>query len=455
VGSTITFSGFNDIDFNTVLNALMDQASQPLTALQTQQSALQSQVTTYGTLTSQVATLQSAAQDLADLSTTSSFTAQSSAPSAVSVSTTGTAVGGDYDVIVNDLARAQVTASTSVSSDASTTVVASGGSLTIGGVTVAVAGDVTLQGLADAINGTDGIGVRAAVIQTGTDAYRLTLTGSLSGQANGFTVTNGLTGGTGVTFADTDGNGISGDSAEDNAVNASDASLLVNNIAVTGSSNTFTNVIPGVTFTAYAKDPNTTVHIGVTSDSSAFAAKLDAFVKSYNDIASFINDQRTSAAQGDASSIGRDALLRQLSGSLRSTLLGAHGSDALTRLSEIGVEFQRDGTLSLDTNTLTTALANNESDVRDLLSGTDGAFTAVSGVLDSYSQAGGFLSTATDTLTRQIKSMDQQIQDMQARLAQQRDSLQQQFTQADLAMSQLKSQTSSLSSFGANLGSSL
>jgi flagellar capping protein FliD len=44
---------------------------------------------------------------------------------------------------------------------------------------------------------------------------------------------------------------------------------------------------------------------------------------------------------------------------------------------------------------------------------------------------------------------------MQARLAQQRDSLQQQFTQADLAMSQLKSQTSSLSSFGANLGSSL
>ena len=46
MGSTITFSGFNDIDFNTVLNALMDQASQPLTALQTQQSALQSQVTT-------------------------------------------------------------------------------------------------------------------------------------------------------------------------------------------------------------------------------------------------------------------------------------------------------------------------------------------------------------------------------------------------------------------------
>jgi flagellar hook-associated protein 2 len=455
VGSTITFSGFNDIDFNTVLNALMQQASLPLTTLQTRQSALESQVTTYGTLKSQVASLQSAADDLADLSTTSSFTAQSSAPSAVSVSTTGAAAGGDYDVIVNELARAQVTASTSVSPDAATTVIASGGSLTIGGVTVAVAGDVTLQGLADTINGTDGIGVHAAVIRTGTDAYRLALTGSLSGAANGFTITNGLTGGAGVTFADTDGNGISGDAAEDNAVSASDASLLVNNIAVTGTSNTFTDVIPGVTFTAYAKDPNTTVHIGVTSDGSAFAAKLDAFVTSYNDIASFINDQRTAAAQGDASSIGRDALLRQLSGSLRTTLLGAHGSDVLTRLSEIGVEFQRDGTLTLDANTLSRALVNNEADVRNLLSGTDGAFTAVSTVLDGYSQANGFLSTATDTLTRQIKSMDQQIQDMQARLAQQRDALAQQFTQADLIMSQLKSQTSSLSNLGASLGSSL
>jgi flagellar hook-associated protein 2 len=455
VGSTITFSGFNDIDFNTVLNALMQQASLPLTTLQTRQSALESQVTTYGTLKSQVASLQSAADDLADLSTTSSFTAQSSAPSAVSVSTTGAAAGGDYDVVVNELARAQVTASTSVSPDAATTVVASGGSLTIGGVAVTVAGDVTLQGLADAINGTDGIGVHAAVIRTGTDAYRLALTGSLSGSANGFTVTNGLTGGAGVTFADTDGNGVSGDSADDNAVSASDASLLVNNIAVTSTSNTFTDVIPGVTFTAYAKDPNTTVHIGVTSDSSAFAGKLDAFVTAYNDIASFINDQRTAAAQGDTSSIGRDAILRQLSGSLRTTLLGAHGSDALTRLSEIGIEFQRDGTLTLDSNALSNALVNNEGDVRSLLSGTDGAFTAVSTVLDGYSQANGFLSTATDTLTRQIKSMDQQIQDMQARLAQQRDALAQQFTQADLIMSQLKSQTSSLANLGASLGGSL
>jgi flagellar hook-associated protein 2 len=451
----VTFSGFNNIDFNVVLNALMQQASVPLTTLQSRQSALESQVTTYGTLTSQVAALQSAADDLADLSTTSTFTAQSSAPSAVSVSTTGAAVGGSYDVVVNELARAQVTASTSVSPDAATTVVASGGSLTIGGVTVTVAGDVTLQGLADAINDTDGIGVHASVIRTGTDAYRLALTGSLSGAANGFTITNGLTGGAGVTFADTDGNGVSGDTADDNAVNATDASLLVNNIEVTGTSNTFADVIPGVTFTAYSKDPATTVHIGVTPDSSAFAGKIDAFVKAYNDIATFINDQRTAAAQGDDSSIGRDALLRQLSSSLRTTLLGAHGSDALTRLSEVGIEFQRDGTLTLDSNALSNALVDHEADVRSLLSGTDGAFTAVSTVLDGYSQANGFLSTATDTLKRQIKSMDQQIEDMQARLAQQREALSQQFTQADLIMSQLKSQTSSLANLGASLGPSL
>ena len=52
----------------------------------------------------------------------------------------------------------------------------------------------------------------------------------MPGAANAFTITNALTGGTGVTFTDTDHDGMSGDSAADNAVEATDASLLVNNI---------------------------------------------------------------------------------------------------------------------------------------------------------------------------------------------------------------------------------
>jgi flagellar hook-associated protein 2 len=193
----------------------------------------------------------------------------SSDEQAVGVSVGTTATAGDYDIVVNELARAQVTVSASSAPDANTTIVANAGTLTIGGVDVAIAGDVTLQQLATTINGTAGIGVTAAVLKTGTNTYRLVLSGKQAGVANAFTVAGGLTGGTGVSFTDTDNDGLSGNSAADNAVTATDASLLFNNVLVTGDSNTFADIVPGVTLTVHKKDPATTIQVGVSTDGTS------------------------------------------------------------------------------------------------------------------------------------------------------------------------------------------
>jgi flagellar hook-associated protein 2 len=448
----VTFSGFNNVDFNLVLNSLMQQASQPLTSLQSQQNDLQSRVKTFGTLTTRIAALQAAADDLSSIDGLSAYNVQSSNAAAIGISSNGATAPGHYDVVVNDLARAQVTVSTSSAPDATSTVVANGGSLTVGGVDVAIGGDVTLQGLADAINGTDGIGVQASVVRTSSTTYRLALTSASTGADNGFTVINQLSGAT-VSFADANDDGVSGDSVEDNAVAASDASILVNNIPITSDSNTFDDVIAGVSFTAYVKNPGETVGIDVTSDSTALAGKLQKFVSAYNDVAKFMGDQRAAATNGDGTSIGREPLLRQLSTGLRTELIEAHGAGVMTRLSEIGLEFTQSGTLSLDQSKLGDALAAGAGQVRGLIAGDGGAFPALEGLLDEYSQANGFISTVTTHLTSQIDAMGDQIDRMQARLALQREALQQEFIQADMAMSQLKSQTSSLASFGTGLGS--
>jgi flagellar hook-associated protein 2 len=350
------------------------------------------------------------------------------------------AVAGHYDVVVSELARAQVTASTSSAPDANTTVVASGGSITIGGVSVGVSGDVTLQGLASAINGTEDIGVTAAVIRTAADTYRLVLTSKETGLAGAFTVGNGLTGGAGVAFAG-------------NAVEASDASLLVNNIPVTGSSNTFTDVIPGVTLTAYQKDAATTIAVDVAADSSALESKLQAFVDGYNSLVAFLGDQREAAGRNDASSIGRDPLLRQLRGALRSEILGAHGTGTFTKLSEVGIEFTRSGELKLDKAKLTDAIELDADAVRAMFAGTGGAFTTIDARLEEFTQASGFIASATDRLDDRIERMDQQIANMQSRLAIQREALLREFVEADSLMARLKNQSGSLASFGASLGS--
>lgn len=439
MSSPITFSGFNNIDFNSVLNSLMQVASQPLTDLQGRQSDLKTQVSAFDTLNSRISALRSAADALGSLTSVSTV-AGTSTDTAVAVSTGTDAVAGHYDVIVNELARAQVTASTTTAPDATTTVVASGGTLTIGGVDVAVTGDVTLQQLATTINQTDGIGVTAAVIRTGTNAYKLTLTSIDTGADNAFTVTNGLTGGAGVAFGA-------------NAVNASDASILINNIAATSSSNTFADIAPGLTLTVSKKDATKTIGIDVAADGTDLANKVNGFITAYNNIVQFIDTQRTAANNGDTGSIGLDPLLRGLRNGLRTELLGVYGSASFQRLTEVGVEFTREGTLALNEQKFTDAVNTNGDDVRTLFAGTGGAFPAIETLLDGYSQSGGIIPSIKDRLNQQVTAMDDQIAKMQARLALQRQSLQMEFTQADAAMSQLKNQSSSLSNIGSGLGS--
>jgi flagellar hook-associated protein 2 len=269
VSTPITFSGFNDIDFNLVVNSLMQHASLPLTSLQNQQKALQSQSTNLDKLSSLVGALNSAAGGLGTPGNLSTLAGTSGDDAAVSVSTSTGALEGGYDIVVNELARSQVTVSTSSTPDATTTIVATGGSITIGGVAVNLSGGVTLQQLATAINGTAGIGVTASVIRTSPTTYQLALVSAQPGAANAFTVSYALTGGTGVTFTDTDQDNISGNSAADNAVAATDASILINNIPVTNSSNVFADVMPGVTLTARRKDPANVVRVDVATDTTA------------------------------------------------------------------------------------------------------------------------------------------------------------------------------------------
>jgi len=454
VGSPITFSGTNGIDFNLILNAIMTQESQPLQTLQTRQAALQSRANTFGTLTARATALQQAAAKLSDTSQLSGFTATSSNSAAVSVSASAAAMPGRYEVVVNQLARAQVTASTTTAPDPDT-IVASGGTITVGGVTVTLSGSTTLRQLADAINATSDPPARASVVQSGPSSYRLVLSAKDTGEANAFTITNNLTGGTGITFGDADSNGISGDSAADNAVQASDASLLVNNIAITSTTNTITAAIPGVTITAFTANPSTTVAVDVAPDSAGLKSRIESFVTAYNDFAKFVTDQNAAAARGDQSSIGRDPLLRQMKDQVRQTLVGqsANGG-AFSALSQVGVEFTRTGTMTLNATQLSDAIANGTTDLERLFAGADGTpgiFAILDTQLDAYTVSDGLIPGARKQATEQATRLSESIASMQDRLAVRRAALQREFIAADRAMSQLQSQSGSLAQFGSSL----
>jgi len=454
VGSPITFSGANGIDFNLILTTIMRQESQPLEALQSRQAALQSRANTFGVLTSRAVALQQAAAALSDASQLSGFVASTSSASALTASASSSAIPGRYEIVVNELARAQVTASTTAASDPDA-IVASGGTITIGGVTVTLAGATTLRQLADAINASSDPPARASVVQSGPSSYRLVVTANTTGQANAFTITNNLTGGSGIAFGDADGDGTSGDSSADNAVQASDASLLVNNIPITSTTNTISSAVPGVTITAFQQNPGTAIVVDVATDSAGVTTKIQNFVKAYNDFAAFVTEQGASAARGDQTSIGRDPLLRQIKDQVRASLASQYATGgALSALSQAGIEFTRTGTLALNEATLASALASGTADLERLFAGstgTPGAFAALDTQIDAFTRADGLIPGARKLMTDQASRLTASIATMQDRLAIRRASLQREFIAADQAMSQLQSQSGSLAQFGSSL----
>jgi flagellar hook-associated protein 2 len=438
MGSPITFSGFNQIDFGVVLNAIMQQESRPLQALQDREKALKATDSALTTLIGKLDTLRTAAAALTNTSVSMSYTATSSIPTVATVAASSGAVSGHYDIVVTKLARAQVTASTSTAPDANTTVVASGGSITIGGVAVSVAGPVTLQGLASQINATTDIPVSASVIETAPGAYRLVLIGRESGLANAFTVQNALTGST-VAFTN-------------NAVEAQNAEATINNIPVTSTDNVLSSAIPGVTVTLVSEAPTQTVAVTVERDDESLSTRIEAFVTAFNDVTAFAKDQKAQAGKGTPGTLGHDAMLRSLHGTLRSILGSVGGNGDFDRLSQIGIEFTRTGELAFKKASLTSALQQDATGVYSVLGDSQtGVLTSLNETIAEYTRSGGLVPGARTRLTQELSRLERRMDEMQARLAVRRAALQREFMAADEAMSRLNGQSGSLASFGQSL----
>lgn len=454
MSSPISFSGFNNIDFNSILESVMAQERQPFNRLQAQKTTLETQSTHFGTLAGKLGALNTAVDALRDTDSLALVTATSS-DTGVGVSATSGTVAGSYAVVVSELARPQVLTSTSTYT-ALTDVAATAGGITFtpavgAAVTVTLSGSTTIQGLANAINAETTAPVTAAVVQTSPGVYKLVLTSKETGTDNAFTVTKTLSGGGGVTFTDTDTDGTYGDTAADNTQTALNASLTVNGLTVSSLSNTIEDVVPGVTLTLKTKDPATTVTIGVTRDLAGAKTAVNKFITAYNDLVTFSKDQALAAVAGKAS-IARDPVLQGLRSAVGDALRDDYATGGtLDALGKVGIGFDTNGKLTLDGDAFETALTDSVTDVQGLFSGTDGtggAFGTLDSLITEYTQAGGLLASAKDRISLQVSAISNRLNSLEAQLAVRRQSLQQQYTAADLAMTRLKSQSSSLSSLG-------
>ncbi len=446
MSSPISFGGFAQLNFRAPLNAVVRQER----LLDQSQSYLNAKSTEYASLATKIADLEAAVKKLATSEAFGGRTVANANKTALTVIPGTTATLGTYDIVVNEIARAQVTASDSTHSDKDATTVATGGTLTIGGKVVTIGSGVTLQGLSDAINATSGIGVTATIVSPAAGSYQLVLTGTDTGAAKSFLVSNSLTGGSApVTFVDSDSDGTSGDTASDNAVQATDAQVVVNNVSFVSSTNTLTSAIPSATLTLLTKDSGSPVAVTIGEDAASTKALVDDFVTAFAALEQYTDEQIASAGAGNKGTLGRDPLVRSLMSDIRGVLTSSYSVGGAYRyLSEVGIGFDGAGDLTFTEATFDTARATAPSDIQKLFvsgAGRDGAFTALHDRLERYTQAGGLLPAAQRRHDAQVDRLSNRITTLEDRLAIRRTVLKREFIATDLATTALNQSATSLS----------
>ena len=370
-----TLGAGSGIDTTALVTSLVSASFDPKdAALKTKETANTAKISSLGTLTSGIDAFATALSTLISGGTLQTQPSSSNSAILTATAKTGAQIGGlSAQIDVRQLAQAQSLVSSPVAS-AATAVGLGSLTLAVGSTSTSVTIDATnnsLAGLARAINAS-GAGLTATVV-TDTNGARLTLKGA-TGVAAAFTITP-ATGADASLAAFAYGNGQTGGMTQAQA--AQDAIVRMDGVDVTRASNTIDDLIDGVSLKLVSAQPGTTVNLGATRPTAAITQAVSDFVAAYNELKTEIDTATASAltsADGTAGPLYGNpsirSMQRQLAALTSATLSSAGG---YSTLAEIGVKTSTDGTLSVDSATLTKALSNNPDAVEALFNPTQHA----------------------------------------------------------------------------------
>jgi len=456
----ITSSTSTALDVPTLVSQLMAVERRPIDTLNSQISDFQAKISSFGTLSSLVSSFQSAAENLS--TSLQKLTATPSDPNALAATADSTAVPGTYTVSVSQLAQSQglvaagqVSSTAAIGNGTATTVTfdfgtISGGTLTNGvysGATFASNGsgtksitidstNNTLAGIRDAINAAN-MGVTATIVNDGSGTpYRLTLTSASSGASNSLKITT--SGGDG-----TIGNLLNYDPAGTQnltqTVAAQNANLTVNGIAITSASNTVNGAIQGISMTL-KNTTATPASLTVARDTTSINTAVSSFVDAYNALASQIKSRSAYGTNGSAGgALAGDGTLRAMQDQLLSIFNTPATGGTLTSLAQVGIAFQKDGSLLLDSSQLDSAIATNFSDVTNLFSSSSGFATRLQAWATSTLSPGGLIDTRTQSLNASIQSRNTEIDRLENRMTALQKQYTQEYTNLNLLLSNMNS----------------
>ncbi|MGA3156167.1 MAG: flagellar filament capping protein FliD [Steroidobacteraceae bacterium] len=446
-------AGGSVIDVSSLVSQLVQATEAPQqTLINNQTSAVTTEISAIGTLSSALSTFQSSLSSLDSPDQFNSETATSSDQTVFTATAGSGAVNGNFSIGVTTLASAQQILSGAFAGGSSAAVGTGTLSLSLGGTSFSLAvnsSNNTLSGIAAAINSaTDNPGISAAVIQ-GTDGAHLLLTSTLTGAANTIQVTE-TDGGTSLK-ALTYGTGNTGNYTEN--ADAADAAFSVAGVNYTSASNTVTDALSGVTLDLLGTTAvDTPATLTVASDTSGIVSNVQSFVTAYNTLQTALQGLGSyDAATGTADPLMDNPLLTGIQSQIQGAIYSLVGSSNYNSLASVGITSNADGSLTLNSTTLTNALTSNFSAVSNLFSGSTGVATQLNTQITSDLASGGSITTASATLVTQENNLTTQTNQLNTQMAALSASLTEQYSALNALLSSLQSTSSYLTQAFASL----
>ncbi|MBF0137817.1 MAG: flagellar filament capping protein FliD [Magnetococcus sp. DMHC-1] len=474
---SVTFGGLASGLPSDIVDQLMKAEQTRMTALQKREALYTSQRSAISDLKTKLLALNTKAVELKDPSFFRPHTVTSSDTTVFTATASSDAQSATHSVTVTTLAANQ-----SISSNAGTGPTTSTDTLTAGATIrinyngtnydTAVSASSTLADVAAAINNNTTLnpssttGVDASVLYDGTN-YRLVLR-AREGGLNGAAQRIDLTAGSGtLTFAGGSSIDFTGGAPTlTQNVAGVNASVTIDGVAVSSTSNTVSTALTGVTLNLLATGANKT--LAVANDTDKLKESLNDFISSFNDIVDFVNKEGTKGGrlQKDAS-LARTVLSQVRQELQYSTYNTSPTGGPYTVLSpysmlaEIGIRSSTsDGKLSLDSTAFATAVAQGYDVISSIFTinptATDKANFDAAGakrglsyrlndlLTDLTASTGSPVSSKIEGISYRITSLGSQMDREQARLDKVRERLTLKFANLEKLTNSMQGQGTAL-----------
>jgi len=312
--------------------------------------------------------------------------------------------------------------------------------------TIATTSGETYTQLAAAINGVSpslGVTATASTDPSGNQSLAIT-----SNSSTPFSINEPSSSGSSFSFTQ--------------ATAGANASLTVDGVPISSASNTVTGAISGVTLTLLGAAPAVPVDLTVASNATQVSTAINQFVTDYNTAIGLVNAQFTIGSTGTEGVLGADSTVSNLQSTMEQALNytatpAAGTTTTVSTLNDMGITMGTDGTLSVDTSTLDSALTNDPGDVQNFFQGPtlNGFANSMTNALTTYTEPanGAFtvdlagISSSNADLTSEINSFETNY------IANQQTVLTAEYSSAEVALQQLPAEMANIQAELGNNGS--